>query len=515
MLKTNSLKAWLISRFAAMLAPVIILLVFQTISGFYLPKRQGNASRNYNSFHDIRLKYKQFINGVVDAVDTGKLSADSVQSLEESDKKLKAFSQSNPDLKTIAEKMETVLKGIANNHTIAALMPLREDINAVDKEMDSLDARYEKENKDIVASNIRFTDVQTVVVSIAIIITCLFMFRIIRMFLRHFSLAVDMANRIAGGDLSDHLEIESQNDIGHLLQSLQTMNNSLYKIVGSVKSAAGNVASASHELSNDSEQITSGLAAQTGKANQVAAATTEMAQTVIDIAKNASTIAVSATETAKIANDGKGIVNKSVDEVKAIADTVRESAKMIASLGERSSQIGEIISVINDIADQTNLLALNAAIEAARAGEQGRGFAVVADEVRKLAERTAKATSEIGRMIKAIQDEVDKAVSAMESGTKSVEEGVEFSVKAGVALDNIVKSVEGLQSMVQHIASATEEMSSVSEQINGDIEAIASVSKQTLASSDHTAQAASHLTGLATDLQEIVGHFKIGNSGPH
>ena len=195
--------------------------------------------------------------------------------------------------------------------------------------------------------------------------------------------------------------------------------------------------------------------------------------------------------------------------VKAIAQTVSESAGLMTSLGERSKQIGDIVSVIKDIADQTNLLALNAAIEAARAGEQGRGFAVVADEVRKLAERTTKATSEIGSMIGAIQDEVDKAVVSMGEGTKRVETGVEYSTNAGNALSDIVKSVENLQSMVQQIASATEEMSSVSEQISGDIETIANVSRETSTGSEQIAESSSELAKLASNLSNMVRQFKV------
>ena len=211
----------------------------------------------------------------------------------------------------------------------------------------------------------------------------------------------------------------------------------------------------------------------------------------------------------RVADKGQEIVTKSVEEVKAISETVNESAKLMSSLGERSKQIGEIVNVIKDIADQTNLLALNAAIEAARAGEQGRGFAVVADEVRKLAERTAKATAEISGMIGAIQEEMDQAVISMENGTKRVEVGVEFSIQAGVALKQIVGSVTDLQTMVQQIATATEEMSTASEQISGDIETIANVSKETSVSSDQVSQASSDLARLAADLQGTVGMFRV------
>lgn len=318
----------------------------------------------------------------------------------------------------------------------------------------------------------------------------------------------DIAKKISAGDLTKSFSSNGKAETG-VYAAMKEMAEKLKKVVAETKSAADNLASASHELSASSEQMSRGVSEQAGRSSQIATASTQMSQTVIDVAKTSSNIASSATETVKVAGEGEEIVNKSVQEVKAIAETVNESSKLMASLGERSKQIGEIVNVIKDIADQTNLLALNAAIEAARAGEQGRGFAVVADEVRKLAERTGKATSEISEMINAIQDEMEKAVVSMEDGTKRVEIGVEFSAQAGEALRKIVGSVGELQSMVQQIATATEEMSTASEQISGDIETIANVSKETSISSDQVAQASSDLAGLASGLQNTVGLFKV------
>jgi methyl-accepting chemotaxis protein len=321
--------------------------------------------------------------------------------------------------------------------------------------------------------------------------------------------AVLVANAISEGDLTVTVVIDSQDELGQLMSAMKTMDSKLKEVLSETKSAADNLASASHELSTNSKRMSHGVGEQTSRALQIASASEEMSQTVVDIARNASSMADSATATTKIAHEGEIIVNRSIDEVKAIADTVNQSSQLMTSLGERSKQIGAIIDVIKDIADQTNLLALNAAIEAARAGEQGRGFAVVADEVRKLAERTAQATTEIGGMISAIQREVDTAILNMNDGTKQVAVGVEFAAKAGEVLHTIVSSVQDLHGMVHQIASATEQTSQASDQISTDIETIASVSKQTSSNSEQIAQSASDLSDLSFVLQKLVGRFKI------
>lgn len=317
-----------------------------------------------------------------------------------------------------------------------------------------------------------------------------------------------IAGRISEGDLTVKIEGEGK-EITGILAAMDVMSRKLKGIVASLKSAADNVATGSGQLSSNSGEITRTMDEQSSRANQIAAAAEEMSQTVIDIAKNASNIASSATDTVVIARKGAEVVDKSVNESKAIADTVNSSSAVIQTLGEKSKQIGEIIGVINDIADQTNLLALNAAIEAARAGEQGRGFAVVADEVRKLAERTGKATSEIRGMISSIQTEVDSAVISMESTNKKVQAGLQYSLEAGEQLKKIVGSVDGLQSMVQQIASATEEMSSTSEMISGDIQGVASAANQISSGSNQISQSSSSLANLAGQLKGIVDQFKV------
>jgi methyl-accepting chemotaxis protein len=357
-----------------------------------------------------------------------------------------------------------------------------------------------------------FNRIMLILVGIAIALIAgvtLFIFSFIKKVMNPLVNMVDTANKLADGDLTFSVTVDRHDEIGQLLGALSNMVDKWRHVVNDVKSASDNIASAGHQLSASAEQMSRGSSEQAGRASQVATATEEMSQTVVDIARNASSIASSSAETLKLAREGETIVHKSVHEVKEIAQTVDESATFVRSLGERSKHIGEIVNVINDIADQTNLLALNAAIEAARAGEQGRGFAVVADEVRKLAERTAQATSEISDMIKAIKDEVFRAVDSMENASSKVNAGVELSSQAGDALEVIVRHADELQVMVQQIASATEEMSATAEEVSKDIEQIALVSKESSSSSEQTAQAALELSSLSTNLQRSVGEFKL------
>jgi methyl-accepting chemotaxis protein len=314
---------------------------------------------------------------------------------------------------------------------------------------------------------------------------------------------------LAAGKLNTDITTNRKDEFGDQVGALRAMVGKWKNIMGSIQQVSDNVASASVELSASAEQMQKGSGEQAERSRQVATASEEMSQTVIDIAKNASSMASTATSAAKTAKDGGRIVEEAVKEVKQIAHTVGESKEHITSLAELSQRIGEIIGIINDIADQTNLLALNAAIEAARAGEHGRGFAVVADEVRKLAERTTGATSEVSTIIGEIQNKVTSAVSSIEKVSSKVERGVDLSTKAGNELTTIVKSVEDLHLMVQQIASAIEEMTATSDMISKDIESISGISNETSMSSSEVTKASQELARLGTDLRDISKQFEL------
>lgn len=334
-------------------------------------------------------------------------------------------------------------------------------------------------------------------------------FLITRTILRPIGRIAYLTTRFADGDLAVDLGASTRDEFNAVKDSLIKLKKQWRTIVTDMKLAADKISSAAQGMNSGAKHMSTGSNEQADRSSQVATASEEMSQTILDIAQNVNNIAKSASNTVVVAKEGDQIVTKSVQKVKEIARIVDDSGRFVKSLGERSKQIGDIVNVINDIADQTNLLALNAAIEAARAGDQGRGFAVVADEVRKLAERTANSTSEIGQMIKAIQDEVALAVSSMENATSNVNLGVDLVTQAGSALQNIVVSADELQVMVQEIASATEEMSATSEEISKDIEHIASISKDTCASAENVAQSSMEMADLAETMEMAVSEFKL------
>jgi methyl-accepting chemotaxis protein len=315
--------------------------------------------------------------------------------------------------------------------------------------------------------------------------------------------------RVADGDLSTHIKIFAKDEIGDLGRAINRTLESMHAMVTSIKDTAAQVASASTQLYATSEQIATGAEEVAAQAGTVATASEEMTCTSSEIAKNC----LMAVESSKLAGDsaesGAAVVQETVAEMNRIAERVKESAQTVESLGARSDQIGEIVGTIEDIADQTNLLALNAAIEAARAGEQGRGFAVVADEVRALAERTTRATREIGAMIKAIQVETKSAVSSMEEGVKEVEKGTADAARSGQALQEILEQANSVTMQINQIATAAEQQTATTNEITNNIQQITEVVHETAKGSQESASAASQLSRLAEELQDLVNRFKL------
>ena len=351
-------------------------------------------------------------------------------------------------------------------------------------------------------------------VLLAFIVAAISLFLVMRSIVRPVIEVARLAEVMAAGDLSaSDIKVKTTDEVGTLARALNTMKGNLNEMIGNIRRSSDSMVSATSELSNSSGQIVNGADTQSAQTSQVATAMEEMSATVIEVARNSQGASDAAGDTQQIAVAGGDVVRRAVDGMMTVANTVKESAETVEALGKSSDEIGAIISVINDIADQTNLLALNAAIEAARAGEQGRGFAVVADEVRKLAEKTTKATTEIADMIKTIQADTKGAMTSMHEGTSQVEEGVQLASEAGESLQQIVSSVDRVTDMVRQIATAAEQQSATSDEISNNITSIADIAGENSDGVRNISSAAEDLNKVAEDLNSLVGTFTLAGGG--
>ncbi|MCP1644567.1 methyl-accepting chemotaxis protein [Pseudomonas citronellolis] len=325
--------------------------------------------------------------------------------------------------------------------------------------------------------------------------------------------SLELAEHIAQGDLSrdlvGDLHLQRRDELGQLQRTMLRMRDSLGELIGHIGGSVGQLASAADQLSAVTERTRAGVDSQRLETEQVASAIEEMAATVQEVARNAEQASGAARQADAQARDGEQVVGQAIARIDQLAAEVERSTQAMARLRGDSGKIGSVLDVIKSVAEQTNLLALNAAIEAARAGEAGRGFAVVADEVRALAQRTQQSTAEIEALIAALQRGAEDAAQCMDDSRELTGDSVELTRRAGDALAAIARSVAQIQDMNLQIASAAEQQSSVAAEISRSVGQVRDIAEQSAAASQQTAASSNELARLGSDLQSQVGRFRL------
>lgn len=310
-------------------------------------------------------------------------------------------------------------------------------------------------------------------------------------------------------DFTVRVDVRRQDEIGTTTLALNRLLDKLQKNLKTIAESARTVSAASGQMSTASTQVATASHLQSESASDMAATVEEMTVSINHVGERALEANRLSSESGELAIRGEQIIGETVDGIRAIADTVNEAAQLIQGLEQHSQEISNVVSVIKDVADQTNLLALNAAIEAARAGEQGRGFAVVADEVRKLAERTSASTLDIGNSIAAMRSSAGNAVSSMQLVVEKVNDGVQKAEEANQSIRVIGESSRAAVNMVEEITSAIREQATATNSIAAQVEKIAQMSEESSAAAGHSAETAENLDHLATDMQKIVSAYRL------
>jgi len=324
---------------------------------------------------------------------------------------------------------------------------------------------------------------------------------------------VKAAKEVASGNLTYTLNLESKDEMGVMACELNTMLNKLNNAFNAISTEAERILKHAEGLSGASDLLLQGTEDQRMQVEQVVTSSNEMSQTIVEMARNASDTSEVTKGSVEAAKKGSEVSEQTTQSITKLVNSVTAASQAIESLGKSSEEIGQILSVIQDIADQTNLLALNAAIEAARAGEHGRGFSVVADEVKKLAEKTSKATEEIAQKIRSNREETGGVIESMKQGRSMADEAIATAGDARENLEKIVSSSENVMDMVQRIAAATEEQSSAAEEVSQTMEHTAGVINQTLLLSENIKKASAELVSVSRELQAQVKNFKTSSNG--
>lgn len=349
----------------------------------------------------------------------------------------------------------------------------------------------------------------SIITVISIALAVLISWYTVRSISRPLSRVNHMLNIMADGNLTEHVNYNAEDEFGELASNTNKLTGNLRKLIEGIANRATQLATAAEQSSNVSDETTNAIDEQRRQIEQVATATQEMNNTASEMADGADQALREIQHSDDEAKRVRQISDKNRTTIEGLASEIKGASEVIDQLSENSKNIGGILDVIRGIADQTNLLALNAAIEAARAGEQGRGFAVVADEVRTLASRTQESTEEIQDMIENLQNDSQRAVTVMNKGREQAELSVQQSDEAAQALQSITESVHQASDSSNHIANAAKEQSSTAQDISERLESIVSIAEQTASGSKQTAQASNEVAKLADELQDSIKSFKV------
>lgn len=422
-----------------------------------------------------------------------KLQADYMASVEESYQQALAG-----DILAAADLAERVQNPLADQ-MVVNLNKLRDTINADAQAIASETTRLENFTQTLVT-------ITVIAALILIIVAAIFLTRSIVVPLRQ---VVNTAQVIAGGDLTQRIDVNGRDEMTELSRAMLQMQTELRNTITHITQSSSELASASEELSAVAEDSTSHLMRQNDEVQQAASAVTEMSAAIDEVARNAGATAEASNESARFAHEGRDRVRETVDSLRGMTTGFTHTSATIEGLADQSRDIGKVLDVIRAIADQTNLLALNAAIEAARAGEAGRGFAVVADEVRALAHRTQESTAEIEQMIDKVQSGTEAAVVSMRESVEQANKTLDIAEIAGGSLDAIYERAGQISERNLVIASAAEEQAAVAREVDRNIVNISDLSTQTAAGSKQSAGASHELSRLAVELNNAVTRFKV------